>query len=76
MKVTLEPTTKLVELDGVKCRIWEGTTERGVPVHAYILRVAVPDGRPLEDYEQFALDLVETRAPSSAVQAIPLRMIL
>ena len=42
MKVTLESTTKIVELNGVQARIWEGTTEGGIRVHAFITRIAAP----------------------------------
>lgn len=45
MKMTLESTTKIVELRSrngavMQARIWEGVTENGVPVHAFITRVA------------------------------------
>ena len=32
MKITIESTTQIVEANGVKCRVWEGVTERGVKV--------------------------------------------
>jgi hypothetical protein len=73
MKITIESTTKTVFLDGVQCRVWEGATERGVPIHCFIPRVAVKNG---EDMSQFEAELKEQRAPSFEVAAIPLRMIL
>jgi hypothetical protein len=78
MKVTLESTSKIVELETpqgtVPARIWEGHTETGIPVHAYITRIAAPaEG---VDLAQFERELSETRSPSAAVQAIPLRLIL
>jgi hypothetical protein len=73
MKISIESTTKVVFLDGVQCRVWEGTTERGVPMHCYIARVAVKNG---EDMGQFEEELREMRQPSFEVAAIPLRMIL
>ncbi len=36
MKIILDSTTKLVDLNGVPARVWEGCTQDGVPVHAYI----------------------------------------
>jgi len=73
----LESTTKIVELvEGcvpVYVRIWEGHTESGIPVHAYIARVAAPQDA---DQSQFQRELQECRAPSAAVDAIPLRLIL
>lgn len=83
MKITLESTTKIVQLEvdgrSVPARIWEGETERGVPVHAYITRICpsieVKDLTP-EMEAQFKQDLAEQRAPTAAIQAIPLRLIL
>jgi hypothetical protein len=77
LKITLESTTKIVELATgrvpVHVRIWEGHTESGIPVHAYIARVAAPQDA---DQSQFQRELQECRAPSAAVAAIPLRLIL
>ena len=68
MKITLEPTTKIVYLQApggneVPARIWEGKTANDIPVIAYITRIAVKEGQPEEVYANF-------------VEAIPLRMIL
>lgn len=63
----------MVELNGIPARIWEGHTDSGIPVHCYIARVAVATGERQEDFER---ELRDTRTPSAAVEAIPLRMIL
>ena len=80
MKVTLEPTTKIVTLQTpsgeVPARIWEGTTESGMPVHAYITRIAIDKDAPQEVHEQFQTELQEQKAPSAAIQSIPLKLIL
>ena len=73
MKVTLENTTKLVTVNGVPARIWEGQTESGIAVHCYITRIAV---REDEDTSAFDEELKQCRAPSEAVEALPLRLIL
>lgn len=73
MKVTLESTSKIVELNGVPARIWEGFTEGGVQVHCFITRVAVH--RDL-DATEFARELEEQAAPSPAVAAYPTRLVL
>lgn len=73
MRITLESTTKIVEVNGVPARIWEGETKSGIPVHAYITRVAVEEG---ESQEEFERELETHRAPSPAVQAISLRVVL
>jgi hypothetical protein len=84
MKVTLESTTKMVELvaeEGappIPARVWEGKTERGIPVVAFITRIA-PDVEdpPAAVTEQFQAELTEQRAPQAAIsRVIPLRLIL
>lgn len=81
MKITIESTSKVVHIqsssgDSVPARIWEGTTERGTPVHCYVTRIAVDKEASAEALNDFERDLKETRAPSAAVQAIPLRLII
>jgi hypothetical protein len=41
LKLILENTSKIVELNGVPARVWEGKTESGIACHAFITRVAV-----------------------------------
>src|SRR5208283_504827 len=41
MKITIENTTILAELNGVPARVWEGKTESGIPVICWITRIAV-----------------------------------
>ena len=74
MRVTLESTTKTTELNGVPARIWEGTTDSGIPIHAYITRVAVD----VENYQgQFEAELEQHRPPRNPdIDAIPNRLIL
>lgn len=73
MKITIESTDKIVEVNGVPARIWEGKTASGIPLHCYITRVAVDRE---QDCTAFELELQETRTPSAAVQAIPSRLVL
>lgn len=77
MRVTLENTTKVVELvingQRVPARVWEGETASGIKIHAYITRIAVSDQ---DDASEFETALQSCRAPSPEVEAIPLRLIL
>ena len=79
MKITIESTTKVVELNvrgfpsGVPARIWEGVTDSGIPVHCYVTRIAVAYD---QDNSQFERELKECRAPSAGIDAIPPWMIL
>lgn len=77
MRVTLESTDKIVELtlngQTLPARIWEGHTDRGIPCHAYLTRIAV---ERTQDATEFERDLTEHRPASAAIAAIPLRLIL
>lgn len=72
MRATLETTSKIVTVNGVPARIWEGTTERGARIVAFVTRVTPMDG----DGAEFERDLLEVRAPSPDVEAFPLRLVL
>lgn len=73
MKITIESTSRIVNANGVDCRVWEGMSERGVKVQCLIPRIAALKG---QDLSQFEAELSETKPPSADVQAFPLRMIL
>lgn len=70
MKIELESTTGMTELNGVPARIWEGKTDNGIPVVAFITRIAVQKD---EDASQFETELQEHKVPT---QTWPLSMIL
>lgn len=72
MKLTLHSTSAIVRLNGIECRIWEGTTGNGVPVTAFIPRVAVSD---THDPSEFERELRETRQPEPTT-LWPARMVL
>jgi hypothetical protein len=74
MKITIESTTEIVDLNnGVKARLWEGTSERGVKIHCLITRIAVHKD---DDCSQFEAELTEHAHPQSGERVFPLRMIL
>lgn len=74
MKLTLESTTKITEVNGVPARVWEGTTDSGIPVFALVTRVAVHRDH---DSAAFDAELAEHRAPRNAdIEAIPHRLVL
>lgn len=82
MKITIEPTSKIVELEvrGTGCmmpaRIWQGETDTGTPVQVYITRIA-PEVHPEDPrVAEFGQALKEVATPRASVQAIPLRLIL
>lgn len=74
MKVTLHSTTKIVHLNDVPARIWEGQTESGIKVHAYITRIAIDKAETRT--QEFEAELMEQEQPSAEIQAIPLKLII
>jgi hypothetical protein len=73
MEITLHNTTKIVKINGIEARIWEGETAGGIRVHAYITRIAVS---LLQDQGEFDAELQKASAPTPDVQAIPLRLLI
>lgn len=43
MKINIESTTKVVNVNGVAARIWEGQTDTGIKVQAFLTRIASKD---------------------------------
>ena len=74
MRIQLESTDKIVTLNGVPARIWEGVTESGIEIHAFITRVAVHKDA---DASEFEAELQEHAPPRNAdIASYPLNMIL
>lgn len=76
MKIILENTSKIVELNGVPARVWEGRTESGIPMHAYITRVALTENAGASAIAEFERELEAVRPPSVDIAAIPNRLVL
>lgn len=72
MKVTLNSTTKIVTVDNVPARVWEGETDSGIPVFALITRIATD----APDTTEFERELAACRVPSPAIRAIDARLVL
>lgn len=75
MKLILEP--KAIEMvQGVECRRWEGVTDKGVPVHAWI-RMVSPQTHDAEANAEFARELGEQIGKMQRQLAIcDIRMVL
>lgn len=63
MKLTIESTNITTRIDGVPVRLWEGTTESGVPCKVFVHRVAAFDGR----HAEFERELSEQSKPAELV---------
>ena len=79
MKVTIENTSKIVTLNGVPARCWEGKTESGIPVTMFVTRIMV-DNKKVEHLRSAMIDfekeLQQVAAPSAELEVIPLRMLI
>jgi hypothetical protein len=60
MKVTIESTKEVVDIDGVQTRLWKGTTDTGIVVHCFIHRIC-PQRH--DQLEQFEAELIEQPKP-------------
>lgn len=74
MKVILDSTDRIVEVNGVPGRVWEGVTAKGIRCYAVVTRIAAHTGDDVADFEQ---DLQECRpATPAALEAFPTRMVV
>ena len=75
MTITIHPTSKTVDLyadpdptskcGSVPARLWEGTTDTGIPVHCFITRIAATVHKDDPRQKEFAVALEEQRAPET-----------
>ncbi|TXH51299.1 MAG: hypothetical protein E6Q97_18570 [Desulfurellales bacterium] len=76
MKVSLESTNRMIEINGVPARVWEGTTESGCRVFAAIAQVAHHKDDDPKAFE-FERDLTPHKPASPrAIECWPLRMVI
>jgi hypothetical protein len=63
MKVTMESTNKIVQINGVNSRIYEGVTESGIHFTAFMTYLKPDDERRSAD---LGIELGKSREPSPA----------
>jgi len=73
MEIHLHSTSKIVSLNGVPARIWEGYTQGGIAIHAFITRIGVDNSLNLAEFDR---DLDTASEPSPEMQAISLRLLI
>jgi hypothetical protein len=61
MKITMESTSQIVEVNGIPARIWEGQTESGIPCFAMITRIGVHQD---QDASRFESELKSCKPPT------------
>lgn len=70
MKITIESTNTVTEIDGVPVRLWKGVTEAGAFCDVFVHLLA---RRTNQDLTEFERDLQEQLPPA---ELVPLRRIL
>jgi hypothetical protein len=68
LEITLRNTEEIVKVDGVRARIWQGTTSTGIEVVAFVTRLAVRDGQGNDAYDEFEKELREVTPPCADAQ--------
>ena len=61
MKIILNNTEATVKINGTLCRIWEGQTESGIPVHCFIAAIGLDENSKPEIIAQFQRELKEVQ---------------
>jgi hypothetical protein len=76
VKLTLEPTDKIQNVDGIPCRIWKGIDDAGTPLLAWVrfVQPQTHDPARLKAFEQ-KLQELPTPAPDRE-QPIDLRLVI
>lgn len=80
MKVTLESTAQIVELDTamggrMPARLWVGQTENGIAVHAFITRIAVHKDDDASQFER-ELSAAHVEVPDHLRGVYPARLVI
>ena len=70
MKITIESTEFLTDINGVPVRYWKGITEDGIECKVFVHRIAVHKS---EDSARFDAELLEKEPPG---RVVPLRKLL
>lgn len=73
MKATINSTEKIVTINGVPARLWQGESENGIKFHAFITRVAVEKEADCSEFEK---ELQECEPMKAEFEAFPTRMII
>ncbi len=64
MKITIESTTAIVDLNGEPVRVWQGATEKGLPI---VVLVALVGVERAEDCAELERELLEQAPPRADV---------
>lgn len=72
LKLTIEPTDVLTEIDGVPVRLWRGRTPRGNPVQVFVHRIRADELTAQAELDPVLKEVYEPRE----LRRVSLRQIL
>ncbi len=61
MRLQIEPSEMIVDLNGVQVRVWNGISEQGVQVFVFVHRLAVRNDDDLAAFERELIDMPSLR---------------
>lgn len=76
MKITIHNTDRLVKVNEVPARIWEGKTDTGIPIICFITRIAVGENESVQVLQRFKDELMHCEPPSEEAKMFSLRMVI
>ena len=74
MKLTIEPTSSIENIEGVPCRRWEGATDAGTPVHVWV-RMVSPQTHDADRLKAFEVELQSLPAMERRLVSFDYRMV-
>ncbi|NJM09417.1 MAG: hypothetical protein HC883_00505 [Bdellovibrionaceae bacterium] len=69
MKITIESTSEIIQVNGVPARVWEGKTESGIDVFCLVTRIGIDKDADATEFER---ELKECSEPRMATRLPPL----
>jgi hypothetical protein len=70
MKLTIESTTEITEVQGCPCRMWEGKTEAGVRLWVFVALISASADAATAELDQELTQLLRTEGRFRPFDAI------
>jgi hypothetical protein len=76
MKITMESTSKIVDVNGVPSRLWDGVTSEGVRCDCFVSLIQVAAGEDQSRFQAEFHEMLLTQDEEPMVEAIDLRFLI
>lgn len=74
MKITVESTAQVDTVEGASARVWEGSTDKGVPIKVWIAVIS-PQTHDEEAHAQFVQELQELKG-TRTLSSFDIRLVI